>query len=43
MNKLTLLAGGCNSQIYTYGQGAEQVVLKVVPASNRKEQKHLKN
>jgi len=43
MNKLTLLAGGCNSQIYTYGQGAEQVVLKVVSASNRKEQKHLKN
>ena len=39
MNKLTLLTGGCNSQIYAYGQGAEQVVLKVVSASNRKEQK----
>ena len=43
MNQLMLLSDGSNSKIYSYGQGKEQVVLKVVSASNRKEQKHLKN
>ena len=42
-NKLTLIAGGCNSQLYAYGRGEEQVALKVVSGRNRKEQAHLRN
>ena len=41
--ELTFLGGGANSRIYAYGQGQQQVVLKTVPATYPKQQKHLKN
>jgi len=41
--KLTLIARGCNSQLFTFGSGNDQVVLKVVPSVSKKEQRHLFN
>jgi serine/threonine protein kinase len=42
-NKLNLIAGGCNSQLFSYGMGEEQVVLKVVSTRYKKELSHLRN
>lgn len=41
--KLRLIGSGNQSQLWGYGEGKQQVVLKVVSSKFRKEQLHLKN
>ena len=42
-NKLTLIARGSGSSLFTYGSGSSCVVLKAVSSSDRREQSHLRN
>jgi hypothetical protein len=42
-NKLKLIGRGRNSEVFSYGSGSAQVVLKVVSSLHKKEQEHLRN